>query len=322
MMTNEAILIIVGGIFILVGAIAMILNKFPSPVKIAGTELPINNDTRKVFMNFGAFFIVLGVIFLLLGAYKVLFPSTLPQTSESASTSSLTPSTLISPIAMPPSTETLLPPSAGDPADIVITEVMADPCGTGEDEKTDEYIELYNKGTTAVDVNGWWITTSGGGNGTPDQLVAWDIRNAGISFGSDIITNSTVIKPNQYAIILASTYNNGSHPYTFLPKTIILTVAESTRIGNEENGILGTYEPLDAILLYYGTSTNIDQGYSSYGKPAYGSGSSPESVKANVGGDIPLKLDACNSAERITPDLDDAPGNWVKKENGSPGSGY
>src|SRR5512140_3048074 len=67
-------------------------------------------------------------------------------------------------------------PPAG--ATVIISEVMANPCGSIEVRKWNEYVELYNYGGQPVDVGGWWLADTGmAGAGTPDQLVAWSQRN-------------------------------------------------------------------------------------------------------------------------------------------------
>src|SRR5512138_3088148 len=61
---------------------------------------------------------------------------------------------------------------------VIISEVMANPCGPIDVRKWNEYVELYNYGEQPVDVGGWWLADIGeAGAGTPDQLVSWSKRN-------------------------------------------------------------------------------------------------------------------------------------------------
>jgi hypothetical protein len=197
---------------------------------------------------------------------------------------------------------------------------MGDPCGTQRDEETNEFIELYNKGNAPVDIDGWWIATSNNGKSTPDQIVSWETRNPGISLGSNLIVGTTIIQPGQYAVVLSLIYHQGNQPYRFPDNTIILTIANGERLGNETNGIRGTNSPLDTIVLYVGTASMLDIIVSTYGSPVYGG--SPESIHDDAADNIPLVLENCYSAERISPKMPDAAGSWVKKQGGTPGSGY
>jgi hypothetical protein len=44
---------------------------------------------------------------------------------------------------------------------VVISEVMANPCGPVVVRKWNEYVELYNYGDQPVDVGGWWLADVG-----------------------------------------------------------------------------------------------------------------------------------------------------------------
>ncbi|MCB0288331.1 MAG: lamin tail domain-containing protein, partial [Calditrichaeota bacterium] len=69
---------------------------------------------------------------------------------------------------------------------IRITEVMFDPVGA---ERTDEFVELFNAGTTAVNLEGWFI----GDSVSVDLLVSLP----GFGF---------TLQPEQFAVILDPDY--------------------------------------------------------------------------------------------------------------------
>jgi hypothetical protein len=201
---------------------------------------------------------------------------------------------------------------------IAVTEVMADPCGS---EQVNEFIELYNYGTESVDVGNWWFVGTGKGQGTPDKIVSWNAGAHGYDMGDNVITNTTNIPPGGFAVILSPLYPSGqgqyAMPYFFPKKTILLTIYNSQRLGNDSFGLLGTDEPLDVVVLYIGTHGRIDQVVSTYGSPTYGS--SPETVRDNGLDGIPLVAGECHSVERTTPTAPDEEEYWQNILNGTPG---
>lgn len=110
---------------------------------------------------------------------------------------------------------------------IAISEIMADPCGELIAETWNEYIEIYNYGQESIDINGWWIAISDVHEDTPNRLVSWETRYPGMYLGKDLITNSSIIPPMSYAIILSPQYYKGegdySMPYIIPANTTILT---------------------------------------------------------------------------------------------------
>ena len=78
------------------------------------------------------------------------------------------------------------PPQAGA-STVVINELMASNQVTAADEagEFEDWIELYNTGTTAVDISGWYITDN------PDNLDKW------------AFPAGTIIAPNTYLILWA-----------------------------------------------------------------------------------------------------------------------
>ena len=139
-------------------------------------------------------------------------------------------------------------PESGDPADLIITEVMAN----ASDESSGEYIELYNTGTSEIDLSGLVITD---GDST-DTIEAFS-------------GGSTLLPAGQHALILDSGYN---YDYV-LPADVVLMTAGAS-IGNG----LSTSDP---ITLYDTDGTTTIDTFSSPSDP--GDGYSIERVDYTVG---------------------------------------
>ncbi|RMF56828.1 MAG: hypothetical protein D6748_12550 [Calditrichaeota bacterium] len=94
---------------------------------------------------------------------------------------------------------------------VILTEVMFNPSGP---ESSDEFVEIYNAGTQAVDLTGWQI---------------------GDSTGFDVIVevagNGLLLQPGQYGLILDPDYfDDGSTTYDSLipPQALVMTINGST----------------------------------------------------------------------------------------------
>ena len=115
--------------------------------------------------------------------------------------------------------------SGPNPSDIVINEVFPDVAV----EITDEFVELYNKGNTSVDINGWLLNTPGAGGSDPIQ----DITVAGIADQP-----GTTLQPGWYALIVdpgyTGIYNACINIDATLSKLIIVTVS-GTELGDGLN---------------------------------------------------------------------------------------
>lgn len=205
---------------------------------------------------------------------------------------------------------------------VIISEVMANPCGPLEVRKWNEYVELYNYGTEPVDVGGWWLADTGqAGAGTPDQLVAWSQRNPREPLGNHVALNTTIIPPRGFALILSPIYTQGTFPYTtpyrFPANTIILTSAGSRSLGDDYFNIIGDGPGLDVLVLYKGGPSVIQEVISTYGTPKM------DQYVTNIRDDnrdnLPLDLHECSSVERILPMGVDTFDNWREITNGSPG---
>ena len=236
-----------------------------------------------------------------------------------------------------------LPSSGGDPAvsspalqmtqtdqgnppkaqsSVIISEVMANPCGPIEVRKWNEYVELYNYGDQPVDVGGWWLADTGAaGAGTPDQLVAWIQRNPNEPLADNLVLNSTVIPARGFALILSPIYTEGAFPYTtpyhFPANTIILTIASSRSLGDDFFGIIGDGQGRDVLVLYKGGASVIQEIISTYGTPKMDQ--YVANIHDNNRDNLPLDLHDCSSAERIRPTGADSFDNWREITNGSPG---
>lgn len=205
---------------------------------------------------------------------------------------------------------------------IAITEVMASPCTNDFGPDVNEYIELYNYGSEPVDVGGWWVGTNNHGSGTPDQIVTWDSRHP-IPPANIVITNSTIIPPKGFAVIISPFYHlesgPGAMPYSFPEGTIILSIKDGKYLGNDDVGLRGFTPPLSVAVLYTGTETNITEVVSTYGGPTYGLLS--QSIEGSNNNDLPIKAQQCYSVERLVAPGADVEGNWRLVRNGNPGSG-
>jgi hypothetical protein len=232
--------------------------------------------------------------------------------------------------ATAPSTEVVIPTTTvpTNPPDdgsikIAITEVMSVPCNGINGPNKNEYLELFNYGNNDVDVNNWWIATGPGGEGTPDQITAWNNINPGINLGNHVVTNSSVIPPNGFAVIFSPRYylGEGTHhmPYIFPNGTIILTLTNSYYLGNDNSGLLGTESPLSTLVLYIGSNSTMDNIISTYGTPTYGS--SPNNVVDDHLDKFPYPVYNCQSVERVVPSGEDLAGNWRYIDQGNPGDG-
>ena len=176
--------------------------------------------------------------------------------------------------------------------------MTANPCGSlNPAPSVNEYIELYNYGVTPVDVGGWWFATNNGGeNSHPNKLVSWESRNSYNPISGQVITNSTVIEPLHYAVILTPIYYQGDERYPFPSGTTILTIEAGNFLGNDATGLLGNTPPLTVIVLYEGTSELIRQRISTYGSPS--PGATVDTIQA-ISTIFPYRLGVCYSVRRV-----------------------
>jgi hypothetical protein len=217
-------------------------------------------------------------------------------------TSTLKPSPTSTSASTPTPTNTATiaetPTASCDWGDITISEIAIAPPYDPIEEGTlgvsrNEYVELYNHGDETIDVRGFWISDSGV-QGEPDDIVAWDDRYPAIPVSSfpGVITDSTEIPPGSYALVLAPDYRWGEMPYVneIEAGAIVLTLADNGAeiqvIGKD--GLSGTGEHIDTLVLYQGTSEIIDFCFSTYGTPDYSE--SPSSIRDNGKDQLPFDL--------------------------------
>lgn len=203
---------------------------------------------------------------------------------------------------------------------VIISEVMAFPCGSLDFKKWNQYVELYNPTDQPVDVRGLWLH-DGGATGTPDQLVAWSDRQPRVSLSERVITNTTVIPAHAFAVVLSPIYAQSEQPYhmpyQFPAGTIILTIAGSDSLGDDYFNINGDGDGRDPVVLYAGSASVIDSVISTYGSPVVGT--YVVEIHDDRMDNIPLDLHACGSAERVSPTGPDTFDNWHEVPGGSPG---
>jgi len=203
---------------------------------------------------------------------------------------------------------------------VIISEVMANPCGDNEVKKWNEYVELYNYGDQPIDISNWWLADMGEG-GSPDELVSWSQRNPAAPLPGNLILNSTIIPAKEFAIILSPSYADGIYPhnmpYAIPANTIILTAANSRSLGDDASSLVGDGPGRDVLALYKGGVSVIQEIISTYGTPKLTQYVSD--LRDNYLDSLPLDLHECSSAERIVPTGADSPDNWREISRGSPG---
>ncbi|MFH1466121.1 MAG: lamin tail domain-containing protein [Pseudomonadota bacterium] len=122
-------------------------------------------------------------------------------------------------------------PESGDQADLIITEVMANPAT----EASGEYVEIYNPTTTDIDCAGLIIEDD---DGSSDSLLGYQ-------------GGSTLLGPNQHALILDPDY---AYDY-YLPTDIVLLTTPDSTIANA----LAT---TDTLVLYTSDGSTVVDSYS------------------------------------------------------------
>jgi len=130
-------------------------------------------------------------------------------------------------------------------SDVVINEVMANAL----DEDTGEFIELYNSGTTPVDVAGWGLFVLSDNN---DFLRDYTKAN-------DWGTNGTIIPAGGYALVVdpeyAGEYNAYLNTYVDPLNVVMLEIGADTGLGDGELTNLGDTIFLNDTLGYTASYT-------------------------------------------------------------------
>ncbi len=103
-------------------------------------------------------------------------------------------------------------PESGDPADLIITEVMANALS----ETTGEFVEIFNAGTSEIDVSGLILSDDLSGSGRNNDTLS------GFQGGS------TLLAPGEHAVVLDAGY---AYEY-WLPTAALLLVTDDNEIGS------------------------------------------------------------------------------------------
>jgi hypothetical protein len=251
---------------------------------------------------------------------------TLIPTHTASPSPTLTPTRTNTPTETPTHSPTPTPtePSIQELYPIAISEVMGNPCGESEkiDAAYNEYVELFNYGDRAVNVEGLWISDGSDKQGNPDEIIPWSRRETDFNLGNHLITSEAVIPPDGYAVILSPGYIAGRGvfrlPYLFPRNTVILTIADGKLLGDDKSGIEVQLER-DPIILYTGNQDIVEEVISTYGTPRLSG--SPQNLRDDGEDGIPFHLQDCYSAERIDPRYADRQEYWTEVKDGTPGSG-
>jgi hypothetical protein len=182
---------------------------------------------------------------------------------------------------------------------VVITEVMANPAGASGahgPEDRNEFVELYNDSSSAVDLLDWILDDGD----SPDRLTAWTDSSI-LEQNPTLLIDTTWLNPGRYAIILDSEYLHpdpiGGHvqPYRLGDSVLVLTTRNTT-LGNG----LGTTDPLFLVSPYGDSAGSLFDTVSTFGTPM----DSADSLPCDAGDGV--------SWERVNFEQADESGNWLR----------
>ena len=207
----------------------------------------------------------------------------------------------------------VISPGGSGPA-LVINEVMANPAGYESGipgGKSDEYVELFNADTCAIDLDGWMITDGD----DLDTLVSWSEGAGGETGCPACQTSSTTLSPGSYALVLDRDYSDGSMHYRIPAGTLLLTVKDD---GPGESGY-GLSAGSDPLVLYSAGKTTTEGIVSTWGTPVMAD--EWRDCDDNGLDDIPFEPRDGRSVERLDPCAPDSATAWVEgPDGGTPGS--
>lgn len=293
---------------------------------VRGVFEPIPGESRSAAPWIGLAYVLAGASFFTLFRVAGNAPQQVAQTATPVPVASpmqpeATPT--LAPTAVPP-TPTQSAPTATPAPDhpVAISEVMFDACGEEVADRTDEYIELFNYGPEAVNLEGYWITS-----GRPQRIVPWSVSNP-FSRLLDVARedqSTWILGPKRSALILTPDYEVGTRPYEgrIPPQTVILSIdlATGSRLGGPGGFVASTdrIEIRSVLILYLGSEELILKTVSTYGTP--GETTDPTQVRDDGRDAIPLLQPDCQAAHRIDLAGRDVEGNWMLVQGGSPGEG-
>jgi hypothetical protein len=130
-------------------------------------------------------------------------------------------------------------------SDVCINEVMSNPLGSGgvgSPEDRNEFVEIFNMGPDAVDLDGWLITDFD----AVDEIVSFYVLS---------VDSNTLLLPGEYALVMDSEYVDSGENYMpyGVPSCLLLTVGNTT-IGDElsVNDTIALISPDgDTVSTYY-----------------------------------------------------------------------
>ena len=221
-----------------------------------------------------------------------------------------------------PPTPTITPTRDPSKITLAITEIYADTCLDTDAEKYFEYIEIYNYGLNDVPIDGL-ILFSSTYNARSQRIISWETGAPSQKLDSNLITNSSVIPPKGYALILSKLYKAGleagyKNNFDFFEGTIILTIEDGYYLGR--NGLFGLYPP-ETISELAIVDSLTNKVISSYGAPKLLLSADPPYILADTSDGFPKRILDCQVAERIDPSWDDLSQSW-RISTHSPGWGY
>jgi hypothetical protein len=131
---------------------------------------------------------------------------------------------------------------------VTLTEIMFNPVGNGD---WDEFIEIYNTGTSAVNLTGWRISDGVG----DDEIIAVD--------------QGLLLNPGQFALILDPDYfDHESNTYEgMVPSSALLLTINSITFGdrgllNDESETVSLVRAAGDTVSQYAYSPDNERGYS------------------------------------------------------------
>src|SRR5687767_1702808 len=113
----------------------------------------------------------------------------------------------------------------------------------GAANANDEFVELHNIGSTAVDLNGYRVVyRSASGTNDVGPFATW--------------TASTILQPGQYYLIASTSYTGGPTPnITYNPTTCLCSMSATAGGLAIRNGGMNTGTIIDAVG--WGNATNV-----------------------------------------------------------------
>lgn len=126
-----------------------------------------------------------------------------------------------------------------------INEIQLRPCCSLTQQQTREWVELFNSSDTdTIDVQGWWYRTDLNNNvNNPnfgdDSIVSWSARYAAAPLdlvAGPLITNTTRIPPQTYALILTPNWNGSFLSQVNIPNNTIILTGNNFNFWGGNNG--------------------------------------------------------------------------------------